>query len=83
MGAFIGIIVVLALVAIPVGISVARTSARKASNATVRRSLDLTSTRSPGERGQPVAGPSVPARGPLGVGPSGEASPGGKRPDGG
>lgn len=62
MGAFLGIIIVLALVAIPVSISRARTSARKASNATVRRSLDLTSTRSPGELGDIIA------RGLTGVG---------------
>ena len=62
MGAFLGVIIIVALVAIPVTISRARTSARKASNATVRTSLSMTSTRSPGELSDIIA------RGLTGVG---------------
>ena len=55
MGTFIGIIVLVAIVAIPVVISQARTSARKATNAQVRTSLSMTSSRSPGELGDIIA----------------------------
>lgn len=55
MGTFIGIIVLVAIVAIPVAISQARTSARKATNAQVRTSLSMTSSRSPGELGDIIA----------------------------
>lgn len=55
MGTFIGIIVLVAIVAIPVVISRARTSARKATNAQVRTSLSMTSNRSPGELGDIIA----------------------------
>lgn len=55
MGTFIGIIVLVAIVAIPVVISRARTSARKATNAQVRTSLSMTSSRSPGELGDIIA----------------------------
>jgi len=54
-GTFIGIIVLVAIVAIPVVISQARTSARKATNAQVRTSLSMTSSRSPGELGDIIA----------------------------
>jgi len=54
-GTFIGIIVLVAIVAIPVAISQARTSARKATNAQVRTSLSMTSSRSPGELGDIIA----------------------------
>ncbi len=49
MGTFIGIVVLVAIVAVSVAISRARTSARKASNATVRTSLSVSSSRSPAE----------------------------------
>lgn len=49
MGTLIGIVALIAIVAICVAVSNARTSARKASNATVRTSLSVTSCRSPGE----------------------------------
>lgn len=55
MGTFIGIIILVAIVAIPVVISRARTSARKATNAQVRTSLSMTSSRSPGELGDIIA----------------------------
>ncbi len=55
MGTFIGIIVLVAIVAIPVVISQARTSARKATNAQVRTSLSMTSSRSPDELGDIIA----------------------------
>jgi len=54
-GTFVGIIVLVAIIAIPVGISTARTSARKASNASVRTSLTMTSSRSPGELSDIIA----------------------------
>jgi hypothetical protein len=54
-GTFIGIIVLVAIVAIPVAISRARTSARKASNASMRTSLSMTSSRSPGELSDIIA----------------------------
>jgi hypothetical protein len=54
-GTFIGIIVLVAIVAIPVVISQARTSARKATNAQVRTSLSMTSSRSPDELGDIIA----------------------------
>jgi hypothetical protein len=47
LGTFIGIIALIAIITIPVGISMARTSARKAANASVRTSLSMTSHRSP------------------------------------
>lgn|GEM_PF-6836168 len=49
MGTFVGIILVVAIIAISVGIRTARNSARKASNASVRTSLTMTSSRSPSE----------------------------------
>ena len=55
MGISIGIIILVAIVVIPVGISTARTSARKASNASVRTSLTMTSSRSPGELSDIIA----------------------------
>lgn len=55
MGTFIGIIVLVAIVAIPVVISQARTSARKATNAQVRTSLSMTSSRSPDELSDIIA----------------------------
>jgi hypothetical protein len=54
-GTFIGIIILVAIVAIPVVISRARTSARKATNAQVRTSLSMTSNRSPGELSDIIA----------------------------
>jgi hypothetical protein len=48
-GTFVGIILVVAIIAISVGIRTARNSARKASNASVRTSLTMTSSRSPSE----------------------------------
>ncbi len=62
MGIFVGIIVLVAIIAIPAGISTARTSARKTSNASVRTSLTMTSSRSPGELSDIIA------RGLAGVG---------------
>lgn len=55
MGTFIGIIVLVAIVAIPVVISRARTSARKATNAQVRTSLSMSSNRSPDELSDIIA----------------------------
>ena len=55
MGTFIGIIILVAIVAIPVVISRARTSARKATNAQVRTSLSMTSNRSPDELSDIIA----------------------------
>lgn len=55
MGTFIGIIILVAIIAIPVVISQARTSARKATNAQVRTSLSMTSSRSPGELSDIIA----------------------------
>jgi hypothetical protein len=54
-GTFIGIIILVAIVAIPVVISRARTSARKATNAQVRTSLSMTSNRSPDELSDIIA----------------------------
>jgi hypothetical protein len=54
-GTFIGIIILVAIIAIPVVISQARTSARKATNAQVRTSLSMTSSRSPDELGDIIA----------------------------
>jgi hypothetical protein len=54
-GTFIGIIVLVAIVAIPVVIGRARTSARKATNAQVRTSLSMTSNRSPNELSDIIA----------------------------
>jgi hypothetical protein len=54
-GTFIGIIILVAIVAIPVAISRARTSARKATNAQVRTSLSMTSNRSPDELSDIIA----------------------------
>jgi hypothetical protein len=48
-GTFIGIVVLIAIVALGFAVSRARTSARKASNATVRTSLSMTSSRSPAD----------------------------------
>ena len=62
MGTFVGIIVLVAIIAIPVGISTARTSARKTANTSVRTSLTMTSSRSPGELSDIIA------RGLAGVG---------------
>ena len=55
MGTFIGIIILVAIIAIPVVISQARTSARKATNAQVRTSLSMTSSRSPDELSDIIA----------------------------
>ncbi|MGH3195839.1 MAG: hypothetical protein ACRDNT_07875 [Streptosporangiaceae bacterium] len=55
MGAFIGIIVLVAIIAVSVGISRARTSARKAANAQERTSLSMTSRRSPDELSDIIA----------------------------
>lgn len=55
MGTFIGIIVLVAIIAISVSISKARTSARKASNASVRTSLNMTSSRNPDELSDIIA----------------------------
>jgi hypothetical protein len=59
---FIGIIILAAIIAISVGISNARTSARKTSNTLVRTSLNMTSSRSPDELSEIIA------RGLAGVG---------------
>ena len=50
-----GIVILIAIIVIPVAISNARTSARKASNASVRTSLNMTSSRSPGELSEIIA----------------------------
>lgn len=55
MGTFIGIIALIAIITIPVGISMARTSARKAANASVRTSLNMTSHRSPDDLSNIIA----------------------------
>ena len=55
MGTFVGIIILVAIIAISAGVSKARTSARKASNALVRTSLNMTSSRSPGELSEIIA----------------------------
>jgi len=62
LGTFIGIIVFVAIIVISVGISNARTSARKASNALVPTSLNMISSRSPDELSEIIA------RGLAGVG---------------
>jgi len=54
-GTFIGIIFLVAIVAIPVVISQARTNARKTANASVRTSLTMTSNRSPSELSDIIA----------------------------
>jgi hypothetical protein len=53
--AFIVILVLVAIVAISAGLSRARTSGRKASNAQLRTSLTMISTRSPGELADIIA----------------------------
>jgi hypothetical protein len=55
LGTFVGVIVLLAIIAISVGISMARTSARKAANALVNTSLNMTSSRSPDELSDIIA----------------------------
>jgi hypothetical protein len=55
LGTFIGIIVLVAIIAISVGISKARTSARNASSALVRTSLNMTSSRNPDELSEIIA----------------------------
>jgi hypothetical protein len=62
LGTFVGILALIAIVAVSVGVSRARTSARKAANAQVRTTLNMTSSRSPGELSDIIA------RGLAGVG---------------
>ena len=55
MGPFIGIIALILIFAVPIGISMARTSGRKAANASVRTSLNMTSHRSPDDLSNIIA----------------------------